>query len=109
MAWIEPKIDWAIGNIPTSTDFNRIENNTNEARIHALNKTNPHEVTKAQVGLGNVDNTADADKPISNPTITYLQTNYEPKLNADQKRKITYGTADPTGGNDGDIYLQYEV
>ena len=31
-----------------------------------------------------------------------------PELNADQKRKITYGTADPTGGSDGDIYLQYE-
>ena len=24
------------------------------------------------------------------------------------ERKITYGTADPTGGSDGDIYLQYE-
>lgn len=23
-------------------------------------------------------------------------------------RKITFGTADPTGGADGDIYLQYE-
>ena len=26
---------------------------------------NPHKVTKAQIGLGNVDNTADKDKPIS--------------------------------------------
>ena len=32
---------------------------------HANNKTNPHKVTKAQVGLGNVDDTADAKKPIS--------------------------------------------
>lgn len=29
-------------------------------------------------------------------------------LDADQIRKITAGTADPTGGNNGDIYLQYE-
>lgn len=29
-------------------------------------------------------------------------------LNADQIRKITAGTADPTGGSNGDIYLQYE-
>ena len=33
---------------------------------HKNDKDNPHSVTKAQVGLGNVDNTADLDKPISN-------------------------------------------
>ena len=33
---------------------------------HIADKTNPHQVTKAQVGLGNVDNTADIDKPVSN-------------------------------------------
>lgn len=32
---------------------------------HFSNKDNPHGVTKAQVGLGNVNNTADADKPVS--------------------------------------------
>lgn len=32
---------------------------------HANNKNNPHSVTKSQVGLGNVDNTSDADKPVS--------------------------------------------
>ena len=35
---------------------------------HVANKNNPHEVTKVQVGLGNVDNTADIDKPVSNAT-----------------------------------------
>ena len=33
---------------------------------HITDKANPHQVTKAQVGLGNVDNTADIDKPVSN-------------------------------------------
>jgi len=33
---------------------------------------------------------------------------YETTLNADQKRKITYGTAAPSGGVDGDIYLQHD-
>ena len=33
---------------------------------HVADKNNPHQVTKAQVGLGNVDNTADIDKPVSN-------------------------------------------
>lgn len=32
---------------------------------HANNKANPHEVTKVQVGLSNVDNTSDELKPLS--------------------------------------------
>ena len=32
---------------------------------HKNNNSNPHSVTKAQVGLGNVDNTSDTNKPIS--------------------------------------------
>ena len=32
---------------------------------HKFNTNNPHEVTKALVGLSNVDNTSDIDKPIS--------------------------------------------
>lgn len=32
---------------------------------HTDNTENPHAVTKEQVGLGNADNTADADKPVS--------------------------------------------
>ena len=39
---------------------------------HIADKNNPHEVTKAQVGLGNVDNTSDLDKPLSNATIDAL-------------------------------------
>ena len=41
--------------------------------IDHINDTgNPHGVTKAQVGLGNVDNTSDADKPISTATQSAL-------------------------------------
>ena len=32
---------------------------------HASNTSNPHKVTKTQVGLGNVDNTSDINKPVS--------------------------------------------
>ena len=39
---------------------------------HIANTSNPHNVTKSQVGLGNVDNTADLDKPISTATQTAL-------------------------------------
>lgn len=33
---------------------------------HLTNRNNPHKVTKGQIGLDNVDNTKDIDKPISN-------------------------------------------
>ena len=36
------------------------------------NTTNPHNVTKSQVGLSNVDNTSDVNKPISTATATAL-------------------------------------
>ena len=39
-----------------------------EIADHVADKTNPHEVTAAQVGLGNVDNTSDANKPVSTAT-----------------------------------------
>lgn len=37
-------------------------------KSHADNTDNPHKVTKAQVGLGNVDNTSDLNKPVSTAT-----------------------------------------
>ena len=35
------------------------------AEDHIANKTNPHNVTKEQLGLGSVDNTPDNEKPVS--------------------------------------------
>lgn len=39
---------------------------------HIGNKSNPHGVTKAQVGLGNVNNTSDANKPVSTAQATAI-------------------------------------
>lgn len=39
---------------------------------HVLDKDNPHMVTKAQLGLGQVDNTADMDKPLSTASQQYV-------------------------------------
>ena len=39
---------------------------------HIANTSNPHSVTKAQVGLGNADNTSDVNKPVSTATATAL-------------------------------------
>lgn len=44
---------------------------------HISDKANPHEVTAAQVGLGNVNNTSDIDKPVS----TAMQTALDAKAN----------------------------
>lgn len=50
----------------------KISDNATAINNHIADKTNPHEVTKAQVGLGNVDNTSDLNKPISTATQTAL-------------------------------------
>lgn len=41
---------------------------------HMADQSNPHGVTKAQVGLGNADNTADLDKPVSTAMQAALDT-----------------------------------
>lgn len=46
----------------TGSDVTALETKVNN---HIANKSNPHTVTKTQVGLGNVNNTSDADKPVS--------------------------------------------
>lgn len=43
----------------------RTVSNTNDIAAHIGNTSNPHVVTKPQIGLGNVDNTSDANKPVS--------------------------------------------
>lgn len=45
---------------------------TSNLNNHIQDYQNPHKVTKDQVGLGNVDNTSDADKPVSDATQTEL-------------------------------------
>lgn len=49
-----------------------------DAYTHSqLKSGNPHMVSKSDVGLGNVDNTSDADKPISTATQTELNSKVE--------------------------------
>lgn len=42
------------------------EQKNSNIQSHISSTNNPHSTTKNQVGLGNVDNTSDADKPLSN-------------------------------------------
>ena len=58
---------------------------------HTGNTANPHNVTKAQVGLANVDNTSDAAKPISTATQTAL----DAKANSAALTAHTSATSNP--------------
>jgi len=71
--------DWV--RMSESIDLSKYDN-------HIANKNNPHNVTKAQVGLGNVNNTSDLAKPISTATQNALDT----KLNKVNTKNIIYGT-----------------
>ena len=58
---------------------------------HLANTSNPHGVTKAQVGLENVDNTSDMNKPVSNA----------------QQQAITSAVEELGGAFDEVIYYMY--
>lgn len=49
-----------------------IDNLEEDLHYHKNNGNNPHRVTKDQIGLGNVDNTADKDKPVSDAVVAEL-------------------------------------
>ena len=63
------------------------ENIIKNTESHLSSIENPHQVTKEQVGLGNVDNTADLNKPISNAVSNELK-KYLP-LTAGSDKKLT--------------------
>lgn len=48
-----------------SVAFGKIKTAVSNLISHIGNTSNPHSVTKSQIGLGNVDNTSDQNKPIS--------------------------------------------
>lgn len=54
----------------TGTVFEGSRGKTVESNLdaHVTNRSNPHSVTKSQIGLGNVDNTADANKSVKYAT-----------------------------------------
>ena len=60
---------------------------------HNDSKNNPHSVTKAQIGLSNVDNTADKDKPVSDAVKTELSK----KADAENLNSHTENTSNPHG------------
>ena len=84
---------------------------------HIANKANPHQVTKAQVGLGNVDNTADIDKPVSSAVNSAIITattdmatkayvNQQGNLKADKATTLSgYGIVDTYTKDEADTKI----
>lgn len=88
------------------TSLTDIGTNTHpQIDTHIANVSNPHSVTKTQVGLGNVDNTSDVNKPISTATQTALD-------GKQFKTFVTVGTADADYITDGvadDVEVQAAI
>lgn len=67
------KLDGLKDQAGITSDIDAVQTNL---ETHINNKSNPHEVNKAQVGLDNVDNTSDANKPISTATQNALNSKF---------------------------------
>lgn len=67
------KLDGLKDQAGITSDIDAVQTNL---ETHINNKSNPHEVTKAQVGLSEVDNTSDANKPISTATQNALNSKF---------------------------------
>ena len=76
---------------------------------HKLDKNNPHNVTAEQVGLGNVDNTADLDKPIS----TAVQAELEKKADKSHTHSVgevtDFPNSLPANGGNADTVDGFDV
>ena len=82
--------------VPTKvSDLENDSDYTTNATLtaHTSNKANPHNVTKSQIGLGNVDNTSDLNKPISTATQIELdkKVNSVNGINPDNNKNIKVG------------------
>lgn len=67
------KLDGLKDQAGITSDIDAVQTNL---ETHINNKSNPHEVTKDQVGLSEVDNTSDANKPISTATQNALNSKF---------------------------------
>ena len=72
---------------------NKGKDTTDKLNTHLENYNNPHQVTKAQIGLGNVDNTSDLEKPISNAVQAALDRKAD-KTYVDEQLKTKADKAD---------------
>ena len=95
-------IDHPDGSVTREKLSVEIVENINTSIEHAGNTENPHGVTKEQIGLSNIDNTADIDKPISAATKAEID-------NCVKKTEFpTNPTLDTQVGTPGAMELRYQ-
>ncbi|MDR7370344.1 tail fiber domain-containing protein [Flavobacterium aquidurense] len=92
------KLDGVISSSTTLVPTSNLLKSVSDANIaHINNKSNPHGVTKAQVGLGNADDTSDVNKPVSTLQQTALN------LKADKLNGASQITDNNAYGNIGTL------
>lgn len=79
--------------------------NTKLISDHKADMSNPHKVTKAQVGLGNVDNTSDVNKPISTAVQNALNNKVAKNNAADTNGLLNSLTTGSDAPKDADYYI----
>jgi hypothetical protein len=87
--WFNVSGAWVFaGNLISDSEKTNLSNAYN----HSQTTGNPHNTTKAGIGLGNVDNTSDVDKPVSILTQLALdnKVNKNPEIVSSTKTKVTY-------------------
>lgn len=77
--------------------------------MHEARNDNPHGVTKEQVGLGNVDNTSDVDKPISTAQQAELDTKLNNAANGGVANNLTTNSSDVALSAAQGIVLQQKI
>lgn len=97
----------------------------NKTDSHIGNTLNPHNVTKAQIGLENVDNTSDINKPISNAVQIALDNKQNTLVSGTNIKTINgqsilgegdltisgssnVGEVDPNSNGTGEIFNDYD-
>lgn len=78
---------------------------------HAGDTSNPHRVTKAQIGLGSADNTADADKPVSGPVQAALDNKADDNdaRFSNARTPVAHAPSHTVGGSDPITLAQSQV
>lgn len=90
------------------TRAQQVESSINQAlNAHIDNKENPHSVTKEQIGLSNVDNTSDLDKPMSTATKDYIDTKVSGAMV--YRGSVQKFSDLPTDAQNGDVYNVVEA
>lgn len=80
-----------------------VEATVNDKFEHLQDTNNPHNVTKEQVGLGSVDNTADIDKPVSNATSSAINTLRQEMISVKQELADRLNIQDVREGSIDDL------